>query len=124
MTPKNESGICINLMNCPVLLVVLEHRIKTKSADDYSLLKKSQCGFEGRTPKVCCPLDETSGDVIGLDSIEEVPSNENRTIRSTLDCGKIVISGNRIVGGKISELGENSRKTKIIDRILFTFRPN
>lgn len=126
ITPKNESGVCIYLTSCPVLLDVLSHRIKTKSVDDYNLLKKSHCGFEGRTTKVCCPLDETSPDSLGLGEVvdEEVPSNEGRNLRSTLECGKIGINRDKIVGGKEAQLGENPRKTKIIDRIVVAFWPN
>lgn len=107
-TPKNESGVCIYLTSCPVLLTVLSHRIKTKSVDDYNLLKNSHCGFEGRTTKVCCPLDETSPDSsLSLGEVidEEVPSNEGRNSRSTLECGKIGINRDKIVGGTPAQLG-------------------
>lgn len=52
-TPSNQPGECIPLTKCAVLYAILKKRpISSANAD---LLRRSQCGFEGTTPKVCCP---------------------------------------------------------------------
>ena len=52
-TPSGKSGTCINLKICPTLMEIIgrERPISESSID---LLRKSQCGFEGKDPKVCC----------------------------------------------------------------------
>lgn len=89
---------------------VMDHRIKTKSTDDYNLLKKSHCGFEGRTINVCCPLEDTSPDSIGSkESGEELPSiydGISSRLPSQTACGKIDINQDRIIGGDAAQLGK------------------
>lgn len=53
-TPRQQLGDCKNIKECPALLQLLNRRPLTASNADY--LRRSQCGFEGTDPKVCCPL--------------------------------------------------------------------
>ncbi|KAJ8928431.1 hypothetical protein NQ314_019020 [Rhamnusium bicolor] len=47
---------CKVISLCPSLFAILQHRpIKSQDADH---LRRSQCGFEGTLPKVCCPLSQ------------------------------------------------------------------
>lgn len=93
---------------------VIDHRIKTKSTDDYNLLKKSHCGFEGRTIKVCCPLEDISPDSTGSKEIEEdIPSTYDgisSRLPSQTTCGKIDINQDRIIGGNAAQLGKIGEK--------------
>lgn len=45
-------GQCINIRQCPPLLDLL--RTSYGSPEAIQFLRDSQCGFEGRDPKVCC----------------------------------------------------------------------
>lgn len=111
-TPKNERGVCIHLTSCPILLKVLNHRIKTKSDDDLNFLRTSHCGFDGRQAKVCCPLKEISPDSLGMEEIvneNEEPTTDGDALSSGSSsestCGKIAVNRDKIVGGKNAELG-------------------
>ncbi|XP_050433643.1 venom protease-like isoform X2 [Adelges cooleyi] len=54
-TPNEENGVCINIKRCPFLLSLLENQ--RKNASIVTFLRNSMCGYEGRDPKVCCPLE-------------------------------------------------------------------
>lgn len=58
-TPSKKPGICINLKNCSALFDILI-REKPLSESSLNLLRKSQCGFEGKDPKVCCEFQGTT----------------------------------------------------------------
>ncbi|KAL4097149.1 hypothetical protein QTP88_021973 [Uroleucon formosanum] len=87
-TPNGENGVCIDIRNCQKLILLLQDPQITESA--LILLRNSICGFEGRTSKVCCPLDKTI--------LED-------TLSSQTTCGQRQLSTNRILGGSQSELG-------------------
>jgi len=55
-----------------------------------ALLRKSICGFEGRSSKVCCPLDNL------------IPESK---LPSQITCGQRKVAVFRIIGGSTSELG-------------------
>lgn len=58
-TPRREMGECKVISSCQVLFSILKNRpIKPQDAD---YLRRSQCGFEGSLPKVCCPLGGSEG---------------------------------------------------------------
>ncbi|KAK5647654.1 hypothetical protein RI129_002546 [Pyrocoelia pectoralis] len=50
-TPEGNLGECKVITQCPHILVLTE---KALSHSTIIFLKKSQCGFEGLEPKVCC----------------------------------------------------------------------
>jgi len=87
-TPNDENGVCIDIRNCTKLVLLLRDPNTTES--DLTLLRKSICGFEGTTSKVCCPLDKT------------IPED---TLSSQMTCGQIQLSTDRIIGGSQSQLG-------------------
>lgn len=53
-TPNRLTGECKPINECEVLYSLLEHRPIAASTANY--LRKSQCGFVGTYPKVCCPI--------------------------------------------------------------------
>ncbi|CAK9822833.1 CLIP domain-containing serine protease HP8 [Anthophora retusa] len=53
-TPNNVAGSCVGIRQCPQLLNLLEAQPLKPEVIDF--LRKSQCGFEGNYPRVCCPL--------------------------------------------------------------------
>ncbi|CAH1110126.1 unnamed protein product [Psylliodes chrysocephalus] len=53
-TPSHEPGDCKRITKCQSLFAILQNMTITPEDADY--LKRSQCGLEGRLPKVCCPL--------------------------------------------------------------------
>ncbi|XP_052749534.1 phenoloxidase-activating enzyme-like [Galleria mellonella] len=68
-TPSGGRGQCISILNCPPLVTIINKKERTQQ--DLDLLRKSQCGFEGQTPKVCCPEqcytpDGEAGKCIGI----------------------------------------------------------
>lgn len=56
-TPENNPGLCINIRNCPAVIQLFS--IRPVPSDIQNYLRSLQCGFEGRTPKVCCAREPT-----------------------------------------------------------------
>lgn len=73
-TPRNEPGNCIAIKQCQPFVNILQRRPVSAADGDY--LRRSQCGFSGNEPKVCCP---TSG---------SYNNQEDVTSRSSVDKGK------------------------------------
>ncbi|XP_063833966.1 phenoloxidase-activating enzyme-like [Ostrinia nubilalis] len=59
-TAKGDIGNCVTFKKCPSLLQIINK--SNRSPAEVDLLKKSACGFEGRTPKVCCPCHTPYGE--------------------------------------------------------------
>ncbi|XP_052132717.1 venom protease-like [Frankliniella occidentalis] len=51
-TPANLPGNCQRIQSCHSLYLLMQQRLNSVQID---FLRRSQCGFEGRNPKVCCP---------------------------------------------------------------------
>lgn len=51
---KNESGYCINIKRCTFLKTLLQNHRRNATAIKF--VRESACGFDGRDPKVCCPI--------------------------------------------------------------------
>ncbi|XP_026805755.1 uncharacterized protein LOC113548864 [Rhopalosiphum maidis] len=104
-TPNLEKGICIDVKSCPSLLTLLENQRHVPSVLDF--LKKSLCGFEGKTRKMCCALESNVTTVpphvevttvdIGLDLKLKLPPETT--------CGVRNVTIVKILGGAPSELG-------------------
>lgn len=106
-TPKDEDGVCINIDDCQSLRTLLEFQKHVESVLEF--LKSSICGFIGKIPKVCCPLESSfpstptprrkmeSTVVSGADLSPKLPSQTA--------CGQTNVSRIRIFGGTPSELG-------------------
>ncbi|KAJ9596107.1 hypothetical protein L9F63_012691, partial [Diploptera punctata] len=54
-TPDNRPGECIGIKQCSPLIALLTQTTPVPKAV-LEFLQKSQCGFEGRNPLVCCPI--------------------------------------------------------------------
>uniref|UniRef100_A0A481MQI0 CLIP domain-containing serine protease n=1 Tax=Nipponaphis monzeni TaxID=196483 RepID=A0A481MQI0_9HEMI len=123
-TPNNLNGVCINLLRCPELRKMSETQRKNSTAVNY--LKESACGYEGRNPKVCCPLENESPSTRPTTGSWNNNNNNNNNnnhnnnnnnnnnnyntvssnkLPSQNSCGRTNTSHNRIVGGSPSDLG-------------------
>lgn len=49
-TPSDEEGECISVYKCQPLLALINK--KDRTSQDVNLLKKSQCGYDGKAPAV------------------------------------------------------------------------
>lgn len=106
-TPNYDDGVCISIRNCPALLNLL--RSKPIQRETSQFLRLSQCGFEGRYPKVCCP---NSGQTIGRLTTPKPPTpdyQEGQAVYSRLlpdvsVCG--LGTNNRIYGGEVAEIDD------------------
>ncbi|KAG7204080.1 hypothetical protein KM043_001931 [Ampulex compressa] len=118
-TPDAIRGTCIGIRQCPPLLSILQSRPLSPQAIDF--LRKSQCGFEGNDPKVCCPnqnsvISTRPGGTQGVRGDERTPSSTTEMSGGSTeldlsnnpllpaDCGQDL--SQRIVGGERTELGE------------------
>ncbi|XP_050544251.1 transmembrane protease serine 9-like [Daktulosphaira vitifoliae] len=54
INPKNENGYCINIKRCTLLTTMLQN--DRRNATVIKFVRDSACGYEGRDPKVCCPI--------------------------------------------------------------------
>lgn len=105
--PNGGFGQCIGLRQCQPLLRVLQ---TTPLTDDVSnFLKQSQCGFDGKDPRVCCPIQNRISNPSGGDaSAEENDENKQYDLSDNsllpTECG--IDLSQRIVGGERTELGE------------------
>jgi len=104
ITPKNQSGVCIQISSCSVLVTILQRRVHTKSVEDYDHLKKSFCGHEGKVVKVCCPLEDLSPDIPAVVLNTRTP-DKNSNAQSPTICGVTNINRDRIIGGNSAQLG-------------------
>lgn len=124
-TPRGAPGLCMRIRECPQLLSLLQARPLRPEAIDF--LRQSQCGFDGREPRVCCANENTNSNPYpgggqpapwnptdGNYGNQPVPnSNEdNENLQYDLsnnpllpvDCGKDL--SQRIFGGERTELDE------------------
>ncbi|KAF7396204.1 hypothetical protein HZH66_007066 [Vespula vulgaris] len=115
-TPNQVAGNCITIRQCiPLLTMLQEKPLRTETVD---YLTRSQCGFEGKDPRVCCPLsfDEsnqpsysrtvspTEETRAGLERTEDPISNLLNNPLLPSECGKSLIP--RIIGGTRTALDE------------------
>lgn len=119
VTPNGANGVCIGIRRCSVLMNILETRPLPPGAVEF--LKQSQCGFEGKDPRVCCPTggstpprgdnqnetnnmgtDSDSG-VVGDDLTASSYDLSNNPLLPT-ECGKDLTQ--RIFGGETTDIDE------------------
>ncbi|XP_076289829.1 melanization protease 1-like [Lasioglossum baleicum] len=110
-TPENRPGLCINARNCPAVVQLCKtHRPLTREIQNY--LRSLQCGFEGRTPKVCCaqqpvittepPPTSTESpspqvDLINVSAPPDVSNHPNLHLINEDSCGPVYTQ--KIIGG-------------------------
>ena len=124
VTPNSALGMCIGIRLCPPLLNLLQDKSFDAAAVDF--LRRSQCGFEGRDPRVCCPIQNLQLNIPSRDelsfpnnprpteSIEEPTPTDNNDANLQYDlssnpllptdCGKELTQ--RIFGGEKTDLDE------------------
>lgn len=97
--PNNEDGQCLPLKRCPMLNQLINK--KRMTIVDRQILMRSKCGYIGRSPLVCCQLQNENittrlnGSPL---QIEDLP----------VDCGRIQshhdLTTDFIVGGEESRI--------------------
>lgn len=105
-TPDGKLGECKVIHSCPYILDLVQvHPIPSATV---TFLKRSNCGFQGLDPKVCCNEDNRNDDD---DYVEPKPSYDDSSNTMTTNllpdkatCG--VSTQNRIVGGEVTDLDE------------------
>ncbi|XP_019870922.1 CLIP domain-containing serine protease HP8-like [Aethina tumida] len=105
-TPRGRPGNCVVITDCTPLYSILQKRPIASGDADY--LRRSQCGFNGHLPKVCCPLEREPSTTPRPAQTTSSGQNEN-VINSPLlptktQCG--VDTQNRIFGGESADLDE------------------
>lgn len=105
-SPSGQSGACVNIKQCPILLNMLRQQRQIPGVADF--LRASACGYEGNDPMVCCPGLETR-------PTGAPPANSSRTsVRESVglpdmsECGtsSAEVEDTRIVGGYPAKKGE------------------
>ncbi|XP_026480263.1 melanization protease 1-like [Ctenocephalides felis] len=104
-TPDSKRGTCINIASCAVLVQMLQNAPKPIPPEISSFLRRSQCGFEGSRPKVCCPSQTQTSSELNTDSeIPDVSSHPNLRLLPHRICGASL--EDRIVRGNKTGLFE------------------
>ncbi|PSN45975.1 Melanization protease 1 [Blattella germanica] len=112
-TPDNKLGQCINIKGCPSVLALLTQS-RPIPADVLDFLRRSQCGFEGRTPLVCCavtsdtptppPITRPPVSEPGVSGPVDVSNHPNLRLLPLNICGPY--TENKILNGKETEVFE------------------
>jgi Regulatory CLIP domain of proteinases/Trypsin len=97
-TPNRQPGVCISVFNCNSAYQLLLKK-KSMTLEELEFLKQSQCGFENRSPLVCCAS--------GATPVES--KQKNQAIHANLlptfeKCGASL--SDRIVGGRNAKVDE------------------
>ncbi|KDR03823.1 Serine protease easter [Zootermopsis nevadensis] len=107
-TPNSEQGECIDLKKCPDLLSMLT-KLRPLPPEVVNFLQRSQCGFNGKSPLVCCPLSATTTTPApttpGREPAEEVSpvfNHRNMMLLPLNICGPV--SENKIINGNKTAL--------------------
>jgi len=101
-TPRNEAGICKNIRECAPVLDLLKNAPRPLSTETMQLLQRYACGFDGSSPKVCCP-NESGADNIGGDvRIPDVTRHRNVRLIPQTNCGKFDTADRILFGNKTS----------------------
>nr|CAH7714361.1 unnamed protein product [Callosobruchus chinensis] len=63
ITPELKPGRCIVLQDCRQIFDMANDLLTPMTVERLNFLIRSQCGFLGNNPKVCCPIvDEDDAD--------------------------------------------------------------
>ncbi|KAG8036363.1 hypothetical protein G9C98_003685 [Cotesia typhae] len=111
-TSDYQIGECINILGCPDALNLLQIQVKTPEI--IRTLRNSQCGIEGRYPKVCCVLKNQlwtpkKSNIISTTKSYNPDSNTPSFRRPSdpllpSDCGRDLSV--RIIGGERANIDE------------------
>lgn len=80
-----SNGICININNCTHIVNILINQ-KPLTQEIMEFLRASQCGFDGRIPKICCS-DQVSLYILLI----QINKISFKFIRSPECLGKIIL---------------------------------
>ncbi|XP_026316167.1 phenoloxidase-activating enzyme-like [Hyposmocoma kahamanoa] len=114
-TPSSDVGSCVSLFDCNELLSIVKK--PDKSQKDIDKLRSFTCGFEGNTPRVCCP---TQNQTKFQSLLPERNPNFNPDLIKDCDgkpgvsppdpysgcCGKQVAEDDHIISGDIAKIDE------------------
>nr|CAD7428580.1 unnamed protein product [Timema monikensis] len=112
-SPRRRPGTCINLKDCLPLMTLLQQP-RPLPPDVVDFLRRSQCGFVGRNPLVCCELSSrptitTESPVVLSEKLSEPPKDVTGDFRLSFlprrICGKRD-TANRIIGGNKTAINE------------------
>ncbi|KAJ8730648.1 hypothetical protein PYW08_002061 [Mythimna loreyi] len=106
-TPLGRQSECVSMYECQTLLNAFEQRPLSNSV--VSFLRKSQCGFEGKKPKVCCgplPSDQQEKPTPRPpQTIIQSSNREDSSLAPMNQCG-VDTNGWKIFGGQFTDLDE------------------
>lgn len=72
VNPNNENGSCISIDDCHFIKnMLLYHRNNFTTLD---FLRNSTCGYDGKNPKVCCPI---SSETQSNDATNDLNKNDS-----------------------------------------------
>ncbi|XP_008553594.2 uncharacterized protein LOC103575539 [Microplitis demolitor] len=110
-TSDYQRGECIDIRECPDLVALLQ--VKPKTPEIFKTLRNSQCGFDGRYPKVCCalryqawmpPITRVISTTEAYNRIRENTNLNSLVDQLPSDCGRDLSV--RIIGGERTSLDE------------------
>lgn len=124
LTPNDEDGVCIDLKKCEKLRTLLENRRHIEWVKVH--LRKSFCGYEGQSPKVCCPVEEQAASHPTTTTTEKSVSNayhrepkpsssltssgsSSSRLPSKNACGQVLDIRDRIFGGNPAAIGMENK---------------
>lgn len=99
VTPNKAKGTCIEINDCPSLAEA--SKVKPLPQATLDLLRKSQCGFQGRNPLACCPSTTPSPPV---ENTEDVSNHPNIRLLKQEMCGPV--TEDKIINGIRAKLNE------------------
>lgn len=112
-TPTGSRSNCVSLYDCQPLFNAFEQRPLPSHVVSY--LRRSQCGFEGYVPRVCCgplPSQQEATSARPTPGPTQAPTQgssevfpEDSTPTPKNQCG-VDTTGDRVYGGTITDLDE------------------
>lgn len=100
---RGERGVCINIRRCQPILEILQNQ--GRAAAEY--LRSTVCGYEGRNPRVCCPLNNNNdNNNVNNDNndVDDIQVSQYGPLKPP-QCGSSNVSLTRVVGGVKAKLG-------------------
>jgi Regulatory CLIP domain of proteinases/Trypsin len=97
-TPNRQTGVCIPVRHCKLTLQLLA-KINTLTREESNYLRQSQCGYQNRSPLVCCASDAPTM----YNKRQNQPNRKNQ-LPGFERCG--ATSSNRIIGGRNAKVDE------------------
>lgn len=110
ITPNNQQGVCINILECQFLLDFIRANSNSYAI---SFLQNSTCGFDGIYPLVCCPTNpgqtnsNTDSSTTSIVPVTVPDSSGKYPIPKGPQCGlSNIVYNNKVVNGDPARLGK------------------